>query len=71
MYIIDLTAKKLLFVKIYKSINKIMVKLLSSQKTIKQDTYEDKDNFTFFAHNIASVGTNIRTGKVEYNRAKG
>ena len=57
----------LFLVKIYKSINKIMVKLLSSQKTIKQDTYEDKDNFTFFAHNIASVGTNIRTSNKVYN----
>ena len=71
MCLIGLITKNYFLVKIYKSINKIMVKLLSSQKTIKQDTYEDKDNFTFFAHNIASVGTNIRTSKVGYNRAKG
>ena len=46
-----------------------MVKLLSSQKTIKQDTYEDKDNFTFFAHNIAFVGTNNGACNVAYIRA--
>ena len=49
MCLIGLITKNYFLVKIYKSINKIMVKLLSSQKTIKQDTYEDKDNFTFFA----------------------